>query len=461
MRDPIPISRPDSEPVAGKRGKARIYPFGRSAKDLNATASSLQIAWAIPREVGALTYNDADRLVIQDAVQLARATPLAPVAAVPVRPVRTIPAAPVLEDRSLLISLIDGVADLFTIGPGSRQTATTNAAQRATQSVVPVTPATEALAVARPTAPVEPVVPTLSAPLVSTQQEPPANTLEVEERDDTEVAAIAATTNASNSSIDSIVQPATAKSAWVRASDAITLVNPIERFRVDPIVSGASEGERVAVADIRARISDPANIRSTELSAGAVTRGELLRQDPQDTDILLATASPARQTVTRLSVKLHPEVLGRYSASALAGLAPRRNQRLKQASVGIGARTAADTTNLNAALKERGLELDLAGYNRFERIYWGGEADEGYWISLPNRINAQFVLVSGPTSSVIATVRRRSGIARASRGVAEALELKPREWSKLRIIGLRANNQSAALPFLIWSSVLKGRDVVQ
>ena len=431
---PVPVSRPGAGPVSGKRGKAKIYPTGLSAKEINAALSSLQIAWAIPREVGALTYSDADRIVLDDAIQLARATPLAPVAALPVRPVETVPTV-IHEEKSLFVRLIDGFADLFTIGPGSDSPQPTVVVQKPVQPVVSVAPATNTVVVAKPQEPVLPVAP---------------------EAETTEVASLDPTPEPV---VESIVKPADSRSVWTRASDAVTLINPVERFRNDPNLRGVSDGERIAVADLRTQLTDPANIRATQLPAGSVDPAELLRPSSREDDILRATAQPTRQTTTKFSVKLHPELLGRYSGPALAGLTPRRNQRLKK-QPSVGARKPADASNLNAVLKERGLELNLAGYNRFERLYWGGEGDEGFWISMPNRVNAKFVLVSGPTSSVIAAVRRRNGIARVSSGVAEALELQPREWSKLRIISLRPDNQSAALPFLVWSSVLKGRDVV-
>ena len=414
---PIPISRPGSERSLGKRGKARIYPSGLSAKDLNAAVSSLQIAWAIPREVGALTYNDSDRLILEDAVELARATPLAPVAAVPVRPIRVPKPQPEPEASTLFGRLFDRVVAFLTPEQEAGETQTAVVQPAPSKPVPSVTPSANEVAVASPT-------PSAMA------------------------------------SVESILKPPSSTSAWTRASDEVTLTNPIDRFRDDPNLRGVSDGERIAVADLRAELTDPANIRATPLSGQAIDTRELLRPDPRDTDILLATAAPTRSTTTKLSVKLHPELLGRYSGPALAGLTPRRNKRLKK-KPSVGVQSPGDASNLNAVLKERGLELNLAGYNRFERVYWGGKGDDGYWISLPNRVNAKFVLVSGPTSSVIAAVRRRGGIPRASKGVAEALGLRSEEWTKLRIISLRPDNQSAALPFLVWSSVLKGRDVVR
>lgn len=423
---PLPKPRPGSTPVSGRSSKAKLDGSGLAGKDLGFAAVPIQIALSVPREVGALTYTDADQLILDDSVQVARVSPNAPVAAVPVRPapaVRTVPKAP-QADTSIVGRWLSKVADFLGI----------KRPETATGSATPVQ------------------TPALQASASAVQQPKPAESTTVATIPESSLAAAVPVPQPSQ---------APAQSLWRRATEPVTLINPIDRFRPAGTVPALSDGERIAVAETQAPITDPAN---ASRAAEVLLTRDLLRpvQRPLvDSGTTTVVAAP-RVTRTNLSVRLAPELLRQYNQGGLASAATARQRSTGNASRKISGPLLDDSSKLNAILRERGMAVDIAGYNRFERIYSSGTEQEGFWISLPNAVNAKFVLVSGPDASVIASVRRRPGIARASSGVAEALELKPREWARLRVIGLKVMNRSAALfPPLDWFSVRKGRNLIQ
>lgn len=435
---PVPVTRPMRDGASVKRGKASISGSGLAGKDLGFAAVPIQIALSIPREVGALTYGDADRLTLDDSIQLARVSPTAPLAAAPVQAVpkpRKLQDAPIVDaapsagqpeplEETLFGRLLTRVAGLLGIKSTKRSGALSRSSeQTAVRSVVQTSGGRSSAGT-----PAEIRIPKTSL------------TAEVPVPEPTK---------------------ALGSSTWQLASEPVSLINPIERtLRAGPALSAAN-GERIAVADVAARITDPANVQRGAGTAQALSNAEILRPINRERVVTSEVVRTPRITKTNLSVRLHPDLFGRYGAGNATANRSVRKQSVASASRTIPSPTLDDSSKLNRVLIERGMEIDVAGYNRFDRIYWSGREAEGFWISMPNRVGSKFVLVSGPNASVIASVRQRAGIARASSGVAEALELRPREWAKLRVIGLRPADRSAGVVPLDWFSVRKGRNLIQ
>lgn len=417
---PVPLPRPGGTGTAGKRGKAKLDGSGLSSKDLAFSAFPIQVALSVPREVGALTYTDSDQLVLDETLEVARVAPAAPEAATLLPPTRTVPTAPKAED-TIVGRWLNRVADFLGLKP----------TRVASEAVTP----TNAQSAVQPKS-------DLLAEETLAKSEIPATSL---------AASVP------------VPQPskAPAPSVWRRASEPVTLINPIERFQPAGTVPALTDGERIAVADIRRRVSDPANSGTPSGATDALSTGDLVRPAAPQRETVTPVVATPRVTRTNLSVRLHPDLLGQFGSNRLAASTPVQNRGVARPSRASSRALLDDSSKLSEVLKERGMEIDLAGYNRFERIYWSGTEDDGFWISLPNRINAKFALVSGPDASVIVSVRRRNGIARASNGVAEALALRSRQWAKLRVVGLRAINQSAGVVPLDWFTVRKGRNLIQ
>ena len=395
---PVPKSRPTDTHGRAKLEDVRPQGAKRSGKDLVTAASSLQIAWAIPRETGALTYGEADRLVL-DAVGDSSGA-LSTAAPKPVPAVRK--TAPADEPDTFFGRMFSGFARLFGF----------EAEENAEHS----------------------------APVVGAAEE---------------TAKIDNAERVAPSQADAEVATAT---PWLGTSNTVPLINPVDRFSpLQQEPQGSAEVQLAAVApDLMPLKPASAATRSAtnDLSdPDPVLSARKARAEQQKTRPRLSTSTP-------LKVRLHPELLGRYafanaSANALLGqtrAASLRSARKRQSDV-------IRSSELGKTLSNRGLALDVATYSRFERVYWSGYGEEGYWISLPNRVGSEFVLISGPRSSVIAAVLRRDGIARVSPGVAEAIGLQSRQWANLRVVALRgAEDLTAQVPARSRAALRKGRN---
>lgn len=440
---PVPVSRPLRDDASIKRGKATIGARGLAGKNLGFTAVPIQIALSIPREVGALTYGDADQLTLDDSIEVARVSPIAPLAATPVQSVpkprnlqnaRTVNATSAgaqtqPPEDTLFGRLLTTVASLLGINTTIDNDALPRSSEEAALRSV-VQTSTERTAAKVPTEIAVPKTSLTAAVPVPESTKP-------------------------------IASQGFGQSTWRRASEPVSLINPIERpLRVAP-ASSVGNGQRIAVADLKARVSDPANVQLGVGSTKIASSQELLLPNSQEQLLTSEIVQVPRTTKTNLSVRLHPDLLGRYGSRSATAKRSARNPSTRNASRTIAGSTLGDPSKLNRVLNERGLEIDVAGYNRFDRIYWSGREEAGFWISMPNRVGSKFVLVSGPKASVIASVRQKPGIARTSAGVAEALELLPRQWAKLRVVSLRAANRSAGVLPLDWFSVRRGRNRIQ
>lgn len=162
----------------------------------------------------------------------------------------------------------------------------------------------------------------------------------------------------------------------------------------------------------------------------------------QVTPIRLTPARPTRRSDTKLAVKLHPEVLGRYSTSVaerLFGSYGRPNAPLRLVSEDGGGGRSVDSI-----LARRDLALDSDRYAKAERIFWSGRSgSRGFWISLPQVLRSDFVLVASDKASVIANVYPRGASVQVSDAVAKALGLSPGQWSDVQIIALKKLERTA------------------
>ena len=164
--------------------------------------------------------------------------------------------------------------------------------------------------------------------------------------------------------------------------------------------------------------------------------------DAQVTPIRLTPVRAARTANTNLAVKLHPEVFGRFSSSAaerLFGSYGRPDAPLRLVSQdGTGGRS------VDSILARRGLALDSERYAKAERIFWSGRSgSRGFWISLPQVLPSNFVLVASSKASVIANVYPRGASVQVSDAVAKALGLQPGQWSDVQIIALKQLERTA------------------
>ncbi|MEM9059677.1 MAG: hypothetical protein AAGD13_04375 [Pseudomonadota bacterium] len=411
---PVPTSRPgttDADPV--RKARERIDGVSLVAVNWPATARALQMALPAARGAGALTYSDADKLVTDRPGTLALAAPAtSPAPAQPVKPVAPAARPETQEAPTLIGRWWNRVTTFFGFSSGTEQ----NVAQ-------------------------EPTPVAATAPRTATADATPAPTI---------TASLTPRQPVSTTSLSS----ENTQGSWTRVRETPVLVNPIDR------VGGAgnlsSRDSRLAASDAQSALSNPRVL--SDASGIAASSDSLTRPVPRTG--ASRTATPGRR-VASLSVRLHPELFGRYRVTRVPSQTAQRVVTQEEpAPTGTVARSEPSTESLNEVLASRGLRLDEATLSRFENIYWGGTETEGFWISLPTQVPAEYVLVSGPTSSVISSVRRRSGIPRASQGVANALGLKPKQWARLRIIALRSSELSAnySLPFLF--GVRKGKSGV-
>ncbi|MEM7212545.1 MAG: hypothetical protein AAF479_11740, partial [Pseudomonadota bacterium] len=389
---PVPRSRPVANGWDGRKGRAKLGGSRLAAKDIVFASQSLQIAWAIPREVGALTYGDSDKIVVDSVAESTSALGSATTDRV------SVARAPAGQSEPLVSRVFSSLARFFGLAPEDAV---------AVQTRAPVS-----TGIAKPKAPV----------------------------------------SASSSEIRASTQPE--KVTWSRTPGTFSLINPAERL--SPASSGQLQRAelRLAALDAVPVLRDPGPAQSAGNDTDAVDpiraarRARAVQRD-----------TPVRSSTAPFKVRLHPELLGRY------GLARANDVPIAGTSAGAvrtslysSSSDVLRSSGLDRTLENRGLKLDVATYSRFERFYWSGYGEEGFWISLPNRIGAEFVLVSGPESSVIAAVRQRDGIAKTSPGVAEALGLRSRRWAKLRVIALRGVSDQTAKTTLSRSFLRKGRD---
>lgn len=249
---------------------------------------------------------------------------------------------------------------------------------------------------------------------------------------------------------------------------------PAERWRLDPEPARAgqsSESLRVAslgsdtvgtstslpapaAASADARSADvpgyPGLRRVPSPGLGLPQRLDESLDAPVVTPIRVASAGAAAAAggVPRdLSVRIAPEVFGRYSVASAEQLfggygQPNAKVRLVTADSATG---PANTQSVEQILSSRGLALDAANYAKAERIFWSGETgSRGFWISLPRIAPSSFVLVASAKGSVIANVYPRGSAIQVSDGVAKALGLDSGSWSDVQIIALRQLDRSAA-----------------
>ncbi|MEL6997983.1 MAG: hypothetical protein AAFP68_06935 [Pseudomonadota bacterium] len=404
---PVPARKPGTGEVSAdpvRKARQRLDGANLAAVNWPVTARALQISLPALRGTGALTYSDTDNLVTDQPDTLARVAPTRqPVPTEPLKPV-AVAARPERPAPSLLGRWFSSVASFLGLAGGDSD-----------QSV------SQGSTVQQSTAqPARSSAPTIAAVLTPRDQVITASDL--------------------------------SRSGWIRAEDAPALTNPIDRL---------ATGRGTASTDVRLASNSQPTLPNPQVLSDAAPRqgsGQDLTQPLPRTGTSVRATTPARRT-TALSVRLHPELFGRYRvAGAPSGLAGRRAVASETpAATGTVLGAASDAQPFRDVLAVRGLALDEATYSRFENIYWGGTEGEGFWISLPNRLKSDFVLVSGPNSSVISSVRRRSGIPRASDDVAKALGLEPRKWNKLRVIALRGNDATAGYSLPLNLSVRKGK----
>ena len=405
---PVPARKPGTGDVSAdpvRKARQRLDGANLAALNWPVTARALQISLPALRGTGALTYSDADNLVTDQPDTLARVAPTRqPVPTEPLKPVAVAARPERPEAPSLLGRWFSSVASFLGLtGSDSDQ----SVSQGSTVQQSTAQPARSS-------------APTIAAVLTPRDQVITASDL--------------------------------SQSGWIRAEDAPALTNPIDRL---------ATGRGTASTDVRLASNAQPALPNPQVLSDAAPRqasGQDLTQPLPQTGTSVRATTPARRT-TALSVRLHPELFGRYRvAGAPSGLAGRRAVASETpAATGTVLGAASGAQPFRDVLAVRGLALDEATYSRFENIYWGGTEGEGFWISLPNRLKSDFVLVSGPNSSVISSVRRRSGIPRASDDVAKALGLEPRKWNKLRVIALRGNDATADYSLPLNLSVRKGK----
>ena len=168
---------------------------------------------------------------------------------------------------------------------------------------------------------------------------------------------------------------------------------------------------------------------------------------PLVTPIRVASASGTGSSSQNLSIRLHPEIFGRYSTQAANKLLTGRqgtDAPVRLVTSG-SSENPGSGTSVDRVLAKRGLALDSDKFAKAERIFWSGRTgSRGFWISLPQAAPSNFVLVASSKASVIANVFPRGSAVQVSDSVAEALGLKPGEWSDVQIVALKQADRTAS-----------------
>lgn len=271
-----------------------------------------------------------------------------------------------------------------------------------------------------------------------------------------------ATAVAPAAALPAATQPRTVAQPAVTAPTATERFRPSEQWRLTPRAEPQA-GVQIAALDPSAATTPvaPATPAATAAPAPQAVSATGLRLVPSPglrlpaprqeagaavvTPIRFAAVSPgaarAAATPKNLSVKIDPEVFGRYSAASLGRLFGSYGNRNAKV------RLVADDDSggsVDRILASRGLELDSDRFAKAERVYWSGNSgSRGFWISMPQTAPSKYLLIASKKASVIANVYSRGTSVRVSDAVAEALGMQAGGWSDVQVIALKEISQTA------------------
>lgn len=252
---------------------------------------------------------------------------------------------------------------------------------------------------------------------------------------------------------DALAQPSTPLTAPFR---------PSERWRLTPRNEPlAQQGTQLAALSPQAALARPSAAQPAAQTPASPTftgirvvpspglslpepqpdRGETVVTPIRFTAVSPGVAQTAQRRRNNLSVRIDPEVFGKYSAASVGKLLGSYGNR--NAKVELVADESAGGS-VDRILASRGLALDSDRYARAERVFWSGnDGSRGFWIAMPQAAPSTYVLIASKEASVIANVHSNGSNVRVSDAVAKALGMEAGSWSDVQIIALKPIDRTA------------------